>query len=172
MSGDLLGSLLAGGPSWESQPSQATPAAPPPPPPEPEASSPDWASSILEGLSMSWHSDVAAEAVSEAAPAVDDDASSDDEGDAPPGPPRSRQELERRSEALGRRRFALDALVEQYAIRDSDYARRLDALEAEAASTAARVSAEVKDSETDEAAADLLLAGELTRHADTRAGKG
>ena len=166
MSGDLLGSLLAGGPSWESRPSQATPAAPPPPPPEP-----DWASSILEGLSMSWDSDVAAEAVSEAAPAVDD-ASSDDEGDAPPGPPRSRRELERRSEALGRRRRALDALLEQYAIRDNDYARRLDALEAEAASTAARVSAEVKDSETDEAAADLLLAGELTRHADTRAGKG
>ncbi|KAH8050451.1 hypothetical protein JL722_11422 [Aureococcus anophagefferens] len=146
---------------------QATPAAPPPPPPEPEASSPGWASSILEGLSMSWDSDVAAEAVSEAAPAVDD-ASSDDEGDAPPGPPRSRRELECRSEALGRRRLALDALVEQYAIRDGDYARRLDALEAEAASTAARVSAEVKDSETDEAAADLLLAGELTRHADTR----
>ena len=93
MSGDLLGSLLAGGPSWESRPSQATPAAPPPPPPEP-----DWASSILEGLSMSWDSDVAAEAVSEAAPAVDD-ASSDDEGDAPPGPPRSRRELECRSEA-------------------------------------------------------------------------
>lgn len=116
---------------------------------------------------MSWDSDVAAEAVSEAAPAVDD-ASSDDEGDAPPGPPRSRRELECRSEALGRRRLALDALVEQYAIRDGDYARRLDALEAEAASTAARVSAEVKDSETDEAAADLLLAGELTRHADTR----
>ena len=116
---------------------------------------------------MSWDSDVAAEAVSEAAPAVDD-ASSDDEGDAPPGPPRSRRELERRSEALGRRRRALDALLEQYAIRDNDYARRLDALEAEAASTAARVAAEVKDSETDEAAADLLLAGELTRHADTR----
>ena len=52
-----------------------------------------------------------------------------------------------RSEALGRRRLALDALVEQYAIRDGDYARRLDALEAEAASTAARVSAEVKDSD-------------------------
>ena len=171
MSGDLLGSLLAGGPSWESRPSQATPAAPPPPPPEPEASSPGWANSILEGLSMSWDSDVAAEAVSEAAPAVDD-ASSDDEGDAPPGPPLSRRELERRSEALGRRRLALDALLEQYARRDRDYARRLDALEAEAASTAARVSAEVKDSETDEAAADLLLAGELTRHADTRAGKG
>ena len=166
MSGDLLGSLLAGGPSWESRPSQAPPAAPPPPPPEP-----DWASSILEGLSMSWDSDVAAEAVSEALPAVDD-ASSDDEGDAPPGPPLSRRELERRSEALGRRRLALDALLEQYARRDRDYARRLDALEAEAASTAARVSAEVKDSETDEAAADLLLAGELTRHADTRAGKG
>ncbi|KAH8071589.1 hypothetical protein JL721_4089 [Aureococcus anophagefferens] len=91
------------------------PAAPPPPPPEPEASSPGWASSILEGLSMSWDSDVAAEAVSEAAPAVDD-ASSDDEGDAPPGPPRSRRELECRSEAASSDRSVAAETITQGAL--------------------------------------------------------
>ena len=104
------------------------------------------------------------ESIVESLSSEEDLAFSDDDAEGtPPRDPATAARLEH----LQRRLAALDALRAQYAKRDGSYRRRLAAVDRAVAGEVARVALDVRESATDVAVSEMLLANEQARHKKT-----